>query len=131
LGEKTTKTLIDSVLILTTRAIGTFLSIKKVEELQRQLRIDCIITNMQSTLAVNLAFKCAELQSKPNNCQAMLNNCQAIIALLLLLSLKAKECSPSKHSYHLSNSKLQHLTLYVNYLSSSVNVGHLGMLIYP
>jgi len=130
-GGKTTKTLIDSVLILTTRAVGTFLPIKKVEELQRQLQIDYIITNMQSTLAVNLALKCAELQSKPNNCQAMLNNCQAIIALLLLLSLKAKECSPSKHSYHLSNSKLQHLTLYVNYLSSSVNVGHFGMLMYP
>ena len=83
MGGKTTKTFIDSVLILTTRAVGTFLPIKKVEELQRQLQIDYIITNMQSTLAVNLALKCAELQNKPNNCQAMLNNCQAITAVLL------------------------------------------------
>lgn len=37
-GGKTTKPLIDSVLILTTRVVGTFLPIKNVEELQRQLR---------------------------------------------------------------------------------------------
>ena len=54
---KTTETLIDSFLMLTTTAVGMFLPIKNVEALQKELRNDYIITNQMSTLDGNLALK--------------------------------------------------------------------------
>ena len=57
IAGKTTETLIESFLMVATKAAGRVLPIKNVEALQKELQSDYIITNELSTLAGNLALK--------------------------------------------------------------------------
>lgn len=58
IGGKTTETIIESFLMLATKAVGMALPIKNVEALQKELQNNYIISKELSTLAGTLALKC-------------------------------------------------------------------------
>lgn len=60
-GSKTTETLMNSFLMLATKALGAFLPIKSVDELQDELKSDYIIAHELSTFAGGVALKCGKL----------------------------------------------------------------------
>ena len=65
-GAKTTETLIDSFLLLSTRALGWAVKIKYVGALQNELKNDYIITKEISVLSGELALKCGRLLAVAN-----------------------------------------------------------------
>ena len=65
-GAKTTETLIDSFLSLSTKALGWVVKIKDVGTLQNELKNDYIITKEMSTLSGALALKCGRLLAVAN-----------------------------------------------------------------
>ena len=65
-GAKTTETLIDSFLSLSTRALGWAVKIKDVGALQNELKNDNIITKEISALSGELALKCGRLLAVAN-----------------------------------------------------------------
>ena len=58
IGNKTTDSLIDSVLMLLTKGVGLVVSIDDVKELQKELKNDYIINQELSSLAGGLALRC-------------------------------------------------------------------------
>ena len=58
-GAKTTETLIDSFLTLSTKALGWVVKIKDIDALQNELKNDYIITKEMSTLSGGLALRCS------------------------------------------------------------------------
>ena len=65
-GAKTTETLIESFIMVATKAAGWVLPIKNVEALQSELKKDYIITKELSDLAGNLALKCGRFLALAN-----------------------------------------------------------------
>ena len=65
-GAKTTETLIDSFLSLSTRTLGWAVKIKDVGALQNELKNDYIITKEMSALSGGLALKCGRLLAVAN-----------------------------------------------------------------
>ena len=65
-GAKTTETLIDSFLSISTKALGWVVKIKDVDALQNELKNDYIITKEMSTLSGGLALKCGRLLAIAN-----------------------------------------------------------------
>ena len=65
-GGKTTENLIQSLLMVVTKAVGMALPIKNVEALQKKLGEDYIIINELSSLAANLALKCGRFLALAN-----------------------------------------------------------------
>ena len=65
-GAKTTETLIDSFLSLSTKALGCFVKIKDFDALQNELKNDYIITKEISALSGGLALKCSRLLAVAN-----------------------------------------------------------------
>jgi len=65
-GAKTTETLIDSFLSLSTKALGWVVKIKDVGALQNELKNDYIITKEMSALSGGLALKCGRLLAVAN-----------------------------------------------------------------
>ena len=65
-GAKTTETLIDSFLLLSTKALGWVVKIKDVGALQNELKNDDIITKEMSALSGRLALKCGRLLALAN-----------------------------------------------------------------
>ena len=60
-GAKTTETLIESFLSLSTKAIDMLVRLKDTEALQNELKNDYIITKELSNLSGNLALRCGRL----------------------------------------------------------------------
>jgi len=60
-GAKTTKTFVDSCILLYTRGVGMFLLINGIEALQKDLKKDYVITKELSTLIGSLALRCEQL----------------------------------------------------------------------
>ena len=60
-GTKTTETLIESFLSLSTKALVWMVKIKDVNTLQNELKNDYIITKEMSTLSGGLALRCSRL----------------------------------------------------------------------
>ena len=58
IGNKTTDSLIDSALMLSTKGVGLVVSIDDVKELQKELKNDYIINQELSSLAGGLALRC-------------------------------------------------------------------------
>ena len=58
IGNKTTDSLIDSVLMLLTKRVGLVVSIDDVKELQKEINNDYIINQKLSSLAGGLALRC-------------------------------------------------------------------------
>ena len=65
-GAKTTETLIDSFLSISTKALGWVVKIKDVDALQNELKNDYIITKEMSTMSGGLALKCGRLLAVAN-----------------------------------------------------------------
>ena len=65
-GAKTTETLIESFLSLSTKALGCVVKIKDVDALQNELKNDYIITKEMSTLSGGLALRCGRLLALAN-----------------------------------------------------------------
>jgi len=65
-GAKTTKTLIENFLSLTTKALSLVVKIKDVEALQNELKNDYIITKEMSELSGGLALRCGRLLAVAN-----------------------------------------------------------------
>ena len=65
-GAKTTETLIDSFLSISTKALGWAVKIKDVDALQNELKNDYIITKEMSTLSGGLALRCGRLLAVAN-----------------------------------------------------------------
>ena len=65
-GAKTTETLIDSFLSISTKALGWVVKIKDVDALQNELKNDYIITKEMSTLSGGLALRCGHLLAVAN-----------------------------------------------------------------
>ena len=65
-GAKTTETLIDSFLSLSTKAIGRVVRLKDAEALKNELKNDYIITKELSALSGSLALKCGRLLAVAN-----------------------------------------------------------------
>ena len=65
-GAKTTETLIESFLSLTTKALSMVVTIKDVEALQIELKNDYIITKEMSALSGGLALRCGRLLAVVN-----------------------------------------------------------------
>ena len=65
-GAKTTETLIESFLSLSTKAIGMVVRLKDVGALQNELKNDYIITKELSALSGGLALKCGRLLAVAN-----------------------------------------------------------------
>ena len=65
-GAKTTETLIESFLSLSTKAIGMVVRLKDVGALQNELKNDYIITKELSALSGGLALKCGRLLAMAN-----------------------------------------------------------------
>ena len=57
-GNKTTESLIDSAIMLFSKAAGSVVSIDDVKELQKELKNDYIINQELSSLAGGLALRC-------------------------------------------------------------------------
>ena len=66
IGAKTTETLIQSFLSLSTKALSWAVKIKDVDALQNELKNDYIITKEMSTLSGGLALKCGRLLAVAN-----------------------------------------------------------------
>ena len=58
IGSKTTESLIDSVLMLASKALGLVVKIDDVEKLQQDLKNDYIINHELSSLAGGVALRC-------------------------------------------------------------------------
>ena len=65
-GAKTTETLIESFLSLSTKAIGMVVRLKDTEALPNELKNDYIITKELSNLSGNLALRCGRLLAVAN-----------------------------------------------------------------
>ena len=65
-GSKTTESLIDSFILLATKAVGIAVNIKDIDAYQKELRNDYIINNELSNLAGNLALKCGRFLAAAN-----------------------------------------------------------------
>ena len=65
-GGKTTENLIESFLMVATKAVSMALPIKNVEALQKERREDYIIINELTSLAGNLALKCGRFLALAN-----------------------------------------------------------------
>ena len=65
-GSKTTESLIDSFILLATKAVGMTVNIKDIDAYQKELRNDYIINNELSNLAGNLALKCGRFLAAAN-----------------------------------------------------------------
>jgi len=65
-GSKTTESLIDSFLFLTTKAVGMTVKIRDIEAYQKELRDDYILNKELSNLAGNLALKCGRFLAAAN-----------------------------------------------------------------
>ena len=65
-GSKTTESLIDSFILLATKAVGMAVNIKDIDSYQKELRNDYIINNELSNLAGNLALKCGRFLAAAN-----------------------------------------------------------------
>ena len=65
-GAKTTETLIESFLSLSTKAIGMVVQLKDVGPLQNELKNDYIITKELSALSGGLALRCGRLLEVAN-----------------------------------------------------------------
>ena len=65
-GGKTTETLMESFLMLATKAVGMVLPIKNVEALQKELQSDYIIAKELSALAGSLALRCSRFLALAN-----------------------------------------------------------------
>ena len=65
-GSKTTDSLIDSLIVLATKAVGMTVNIKDIDAYQKELRNDYIINNELSNLAGNLALKCGRFHAAAN-----------------------------------------------------------------
>ena len=66
IGAKTTETLIQSFLSLSTKALSWAVKIKDVDALQNELKNDYIITKEMSTLSGGLALRCGHLLAVAN-----------------------------------------------------------------
>jgi len=60
-GTKTTETMIENFLMLSTKAVGAFVPLKDADALQNELKNDYIITKELSALAGGLALRCGWL----------------------------------------------------------------------
>ena len=67
-GAKTTETLIESFLSLTTKALGLGVKIKDIDALKNELKNDYIITKEMSELSGGLALRCGRLLAVANAC---------------------------------------------------------------
>ncbi|KAL9962154.1 hypothetical protein ACROYT_G031233 [Oculina patagonica] len=65
-GSKTTDSLIDSFIFLATKAVGMAVNIKDVNDYQKELKNDYIISKELSTLAGGLALKCGRFIALAN-----------------------------------------------------------------
>ena len=65
-GAKTTKTLIESFLSLTTKALSMVVRLKDVDALQNELKNDYIITKELSELSGGIALRCGRLNAVAN-----------------------------------------------------------------
>ena len=65
-GNKTTDSLIDSAIMLFSKAVGLVVSIKDVKELQKELKNDFVINQELSSLAGGLALRCVRLLALAN-----------------------------------------------------------------
>jgi len=65
-GPKTIETLIDSVLMLATKAVNRFLHIKDIDALQKALKDDYIINKELSALSGNTVLKCGRVLADAN-----------------------------------------------------------------
>ena len=65
-GSKTTDSLIDSFILLVTKAVGMAVDIKDIAAYQKELRNDYIINNELSNLAGNLSLKCGRFLAAAN-----------------------------------------------------------------
>ena len=65
-GAKTTKTLIESFLSLTTKALSMVVRLKDVDALQNELKNDYIITKELSELSGGIALRCGRLLAFAN-----------------------------------------------------------------
>jgi len=65
-GSKTTETLIESFLFLTTKSLSIVVKIKDVDALQNELKNDYIITKEMSALSGGLALRCGRLLAVAN-----------------------------------------------------------------
>jgi len=65
-GSKTTESLIDSFIFLTTKLVGMTAKIKDIEAYQKELRNDYILNKELSNLAGNLALKCGRFLAAAN-----------------------------------------------------------------
>ena len=65
-GAKTTKTLIESFLSLTTKALSMVVRLKDVDALQNELKNDYIITKELSELSGGIALRCGRLLAVAN-----------------------------------------------------------------
>ncbi|KAL9987586.1 hypothetical protein ACROYT_G001922 [Oculina patagonica] len=65
-GSKTTDSLIDSFIFLVTKVVGMAVNIKNVNDYQKELKNDYIISKELSTLAGGLALKCGRFLAVAN-----------------------------------------------------------------
>ena len=65
-GSKTTESLINSCIFLVTKAVGTAVVFKDIENYQKELRNDYIINKELSNLAGSLALKCGRFLAAAN-----------------------------------------------------------------
>lgn len=65
-GSKTTDSLIDSFIFLVTKVVGMAVNIKDVNDYQKELKNDYIISKELSTLAGGLALKCGRFLAVAN-----------------------------------------------------------------
>jgi len=65
-GAKTTESLIESFLMLATKAVGAFVRLKDADALQNELKNDYIITKELSAVAGGLALRCGRLLAVTN-----------------------------------------------------------------
>jgi len=73
-GAKTTETLIESFLSLTTKALGLVVKIKEIDALKNELKNDYVITKEMSELSGGLALKCGRLLAVANACLITANH---------------------------------------------------------
>ena len=105
-GSKTTESLIDSFLFLTTKAVGMTVKIKDIEAYQKELRDDYILNKELSNLAGNLALKCGFLPrptlcSSPRNIWILVHNTllamNTATRLRVLMKYPLRNCRITHH----------------------------------
>ena len=84
-GAKTTETLIESFLSLSTKTLGMFVRLKDVGALQNEPKNDYISTKELSTLSGGLALRCGRLIA---------------VANALLITAKHVDFSPDEETHH-------------------------------